>query len=205
MTSLPLRGRGVRSNDSRRKLGTPAGELGCIAFLNGQAFTALKKVSTSLVRAEVYNDVAEKMKRLTALGEGLAEFGRPADALAFFNRALALSGEQPDAYFPFTAYLGKAHLLLERGSNEGHSMLVKGLADAQRQNQRVRESRILIVLGDDAVRVSNTNDALKWFNTALDVARSAGLGRIEAEAGSKLASVLVERGELDDAANRARD
>src|SRR5262245_38331812 len=34
------------------------GELGCIAFLNGQAFTALKKVSTSLVRAEVYNDVA---------------------------------------------------------------------------------------------------------------------------------------------------
>jgi len=73
------------------------GELGCIAFLNGQAFTALKKVSTSLLRAEVYNDVAEKMKRLTALGEGLAEFGRPADALAFFNRALALSNEQPDA------------------------------------------------------------------------------------------------------------
>src|SRR5262245_49389500 len=129
MTSLPLRGPGVRSNDSRRKLGTPAGKrvpvasLGALPSLNGQAFTALKKVSTSLVRAEVYNDVAEKMKRLTALGEGLAEFGRPADALAFFNRALALSSEQPDAYFPFTAYLGKAHLLLERGSSEGRSML----------------------------------------------------------------------------------
>jgi hypothetical protein len=43
------------------------GELGCIAFLNGQAFTALKKVSASLIRAEAYNDVAEIMKRLTAL------------------------------------------------------------------------------------------------------------------------------------------
>jgi CHAT domain-containing protein len=181
------------------------GELGCIAFLNGQAFTALKKVSASLIRAEAYNDVAERMKRLTALGEGLAEFGRPADALAFFNRALALSSEQPDAYFPFTAYLGKARLLLERGSHEGRSMLMKGLADAQRQNQRVRESRILIVLGDDAVRVSNTDDAVKWFSTAVEVARSTGLGRIEAEAGSKLASVLVQRGELDEAAERARD
>src|SRR5262249_15880268 len=181
------------------------GELGCIAFLNGQAFTALKKVSTSLVRAEVYNDVAEKMKRLASLGEGLAEFGRPTDALAFFNRALALSSEQPDAYFPFTAYLGKAHLLLERGSSEGRSMLVKGLADARRQNLRVRESRILIVLGDDAVRVSNTDDAVRWFSTAVEVARSTGLGRIEAEAASKLASVLVQRGALDEAAERARD
>lgn len=181
------------------------GELGCIAFLNGQAFTALKKVSASLIRAEAYNDVAEKMKRLTALGEGLAEFGRPADALAFFNRALALSSEQPDAYFPFTAYLGKARLLLERGSNEGRNMLLKGLADAQRQNQRVRESRILIVLGDDAARVNNTDDALRWFSTAVEVARNTGLGRIEAEAGSKLASVLVQRGELDEAAARARE
>jgi CHAT domain-containing protein len=181
------------------------GELGCIAFLNGQAFTALKKVSASLLRAEVYNDVAEKMKRLTALGEGLAEFGRPADALAFFNRALALSSEQPDAYFPFTAYLGKARLLLERGSDEGRRMLLKGLTEARRQNLRVRESRILIVLGDDAVHLGNTGDALKWFGAALEVARGTGLGRIEAEAGSKLASVLVDRGELDEAATHAKD
>jgi CHAT domain-containing protein len=180
------------------------GELGCIAFLNGQAFTALKMVSASLIKAEVYNDVAEKMKRLTALGEGLAEFGRPADALRFFDRALALSRERPDAYFPFTAYLGKAHLLLERGSNEGRTMLMNGLADARRQNLRVRESRILIVLGDDAVHVGDTDDALKWFNAAIDVASSGGLDRIDAEAGGKLASVLVDRGELDQAATRAR-
>ncbi len=181
------------------------GELGCIAFLNGQAFTALKKVSASFIRAEVYNDVAEKMKRLTALGEGLAEFGRPADALRFFDRALALSLEQPDAYFPFTAYLGKARLLVERGSSEGRSMLIKGLADARGQNMRVRESRILIVLGDDAVRMSNSDQALKWFSTAVEVARSAGLGRIEAEASSKLSSVLVQRGELEEAAIHAKD
>lgn len=181
------------------------GELGCIAFLNGETFTALKQVSASLIKAEVYNDVAGKMKRLTALGEGLAEFGRPADALAFFNRALALSREQPDAYFPFTAYLGKGRLLLERGSNEGRTMLMNGLADARQQNLKVRESRILIVLGDDAVHVGNSDQAIRWFGTAIDVARGSGLDRIEAEAGSKLASVLVDRGELDEAARRATD
>ena len=88
------------------------GELGCIAFLNGEVFTALRMVATAYLQAEMHGDVAAQIKRLTALGEGLAEFGRPADAIRFFDRALARSSENPDVYFPFTAYLGKARLLL---------------------------------------------------------------------------------------------
>src|SRR5262249_20678171 len=42
-----------------------------------------------------------------------------------------------------------------------------------------------------------------WFRKAVERGGSIGLRRIEAEAGSKLASVLVQRGELDEAAKRA--
>ena len=185
--------------------GRAGGELGCVEFLNGEIYTALKMVVAAYFRAEVSHDVAEKMKTLTALGEGLAEFGRPADALRFFNRALDLSAENPDAYFPFTAYLGKARLLLATAApGEGRQMLLTGLAEARRENMRVREARILIVLGDDAIRREDRPAAVKWLNAARDVARQAGLHRIEAEAESKLGSVLSDDGDFEKAAMYAK-
>ena len=51
------------------------GSFGCIAFLKGEVFTALRMVAKPLIsEAEMRGDVAQ-IKRLTALGEGLAEFG----------------------------------------------------------------------------------------------------------------------------------
>lgn len=181
-----------------------AGELGSISFLNGEVFTALKMVAKAYLKAEMYGDVAAQMKQLTALGEGLAEFGRPADATRFFNKALSLSSKNPDVYFPFTAYLGKARLLLSTAqADEGRRMLSAGLDEARREGMRVRETRILTVLGDDAVRTGDREAAVNWLTAAADVARCAGLHRIEAEAGSKLAAVLRDAGDLDQAATYA--
>ncbi len=181
------------------------GELGCIAFLNGEVYTALKRVVAAFLKAELSNDIAAKMKTLTALGEGLAEFGRPADAIRFFSKVLELSAENPDAYFPFTAYLGKARLLLATAApGEGRQMLSKGLSEARREGMRVREARILTVIGEDAIRTGDWAGAVGWLSSAVDVARLSGLHRIEADAGSKLASVLNRSGEFDSAAIYAR-
>ena len=182
------------------------GELGCIAFLNGEVNTALRRVVTAYFKAEVSGDVAEKMKTLTALGEGLAEFGRPADAVRFFNRVLELSAANRDVYFPFTAYIGKARLLLATPTpSEGRRMLAAGLGDARRERMRVREARILIVLGADAIRGGDRTNALRLLREAIDVAREAGLHRIEAEAGSRLASALSADGDLQQAAAYAKN
>ena len=91
------------------------GELGTIAFLNGEIFTATKLVTGAVLKAELSGDVAAQIRYLTALGEGFAEYGRAADAIRFFDKALALSAATPGAYFPFTAYLGKARLLATTG------------------------------------------------------------------------------------------
>jgi CHAT domain-containing protein len=184
--------------------GRATGELGCVAFLNGEPKTALKRVVTAYVKAEISNDVAQKIKTLTALGEGLAEFGRPADAIRFFNRALSLASSNPEAYFPFTAYLGKARLLLTSSPAEGRHMLESSLADSRRDRMRVREARLLIVLGDDALRSGDRSSALGRLKAAVTVASQAGLHRLEAEAGSRLASALRDAGDLQGAAEYAR-
>ncbi len=181
------------------------GELGCIAFLNGEVFTALRMVATAYLQAEMHGDVAAQIKRLTALGEGLAEFGRPADAIRFFDRALLRSSQNPDVYFPFTAYLGKARLLLATPrADEGRRMLFGSLEQARRQDMKVRETRILTVLGEDAVRTGDRDAAVKWLKEAADLARRSGLHRIEADAGSRLASVLSDSGDFERAASYAR-
>lgn len=68
------------------------------------------------------------------LGEGLGKLGRKPDAMKFFDRALRLYKATPGAYFPFTAFVGKARLLAEAGkTSEAEQMLRRELVTA---NQR---------------------------------------------------------------------
>ncbi len=181
------------------------GELGTIAFLNGEIYSALSLVSRALLKAEVSRDVAAQIRYRTALGEGLAEFGRPADAIRFYGKALTLAQGTEGAYFPFTAYLGKARLLASTGrAQEGLGMLHEGLLDARRRSLKVRESRILIVLGELASARGDQQQAIQRLSAAAEVARSAGLDRIEADASSALASRLRDTGNLATAAAYAR-
>ena len=181
------------------------GELGTIAFLNGDIFTATKLVTGASVKAELSGDVASQIRYLTALGEGFAEYGRTADAIRFFDKALARSAATPGAYFPFTADLGKARLLARSGrSEEGLRMLHDGLDEARRKDLKVREARILKVLGEVAAMQGKQDDAVTWLTTAAEVAQGAGLDRIEADASGALASLLRDIGKTELAATYAR-
>ena len=181
------------------------GELGTIAFLNGEIFTATKLVTGAALKAELSGDIASQIRYLTALGEGFAEYGRSADASRFFDKALALSAATPGAYFPFTAYLGKARLLATTGRlEEGLRMLHEGLDEARRKGLKVREARILTVLGELAAAHGKQDDAVTGLSAAAEVARGAGLDRIESDASGALASLLRDIGRTELAATYAR-
>lgn len=177
------------------------GELGTIAFLNGHIFAAAKLVSGALLKAELSGDVAAQIRYRTALGEGLAEFGRTADAIRFYDKALSLSASTPRAYFPFTAYIGKARLLATGArADEGLRMLYQGLEEARRRGLKVREARTLAVLGELSAAGGKHEEAVRWLTAAADVAKKAGLDRIEADASSTLASLLRDAGRTNLAA-----
>src|SRR5260370_7694254 len=152
------------------------GELGTIAFLNGDICTATKLVTGASVKAELSGDVASQIRYLTALGEGFAEYGRTADAIRFFDKALARSAATPGAYFPFTADLGKARLLARTGrSEEGLRMLHDSLDEARRKDLKVREARILKVLGDLAALQAKQGHPVTSFTTPAEVPPATGL------------------------------
>jgi CHAT domain-containing protein len=181
------------------------GELGTIAFLNGEIFTATKLVTEAFLKAELSGDIAAKMRYCSDLGEGFAEYGRSADAIRFFDKALALAASTPDVYFPFTAYLGKARLLATTGhADEGLRMLHEALDESRRKNLKVREARTLTVLGEIAAAGGRRQEAIASLTSAADVAQGAGLGLIEAEASSALASLLRDSGRADAAEGYAR-
>lgn len=181
------------------------GELGTIAFLNGEIYTAVKLVSGALLKAEISGDIAAQIRYRTAMGEGSAEFGRTGDAIRFFDKALALAESTPGAYFPFTAYLGKARLLATSGqAGKGLRMLHEGLAEARQKGLKVREARILTVLGELAAANGKQNEAAAWLTAAADVARNGGLARIEAAASSALALLLRDTGQIETAETYAK-
>ena len=152
------------------------GELGAIAFLNGEIFTATRLVTEAFLKAELSGDVASRMRYCSDLGEGFAEYGRSADAIRFFDKALALAASTPDVYFPFTAYLGKARLLAATGhAAEGLRMLHDALNDSRLKNLKVREARTLTLLGEVAASAGNREEAIASLTSATDVAQGAGL------------------------------
>ena len=96
--------------------------------------------------------------------------------MRFFERALELSASTSGAYFPFTAYLGNARLLMATGrAEEGRRMLLEGVKDARRKSLKVREARIFTVLGEVAANDGKPDEAVNWLTAAADIAQRAGI------------------------------
>jgi CHAT domain-containing protein len=181
-----------RAGDSRWK-SRSEGELGAIAFLNGDMKRAALLVASTALRAETNGDVASQIKSSTALGEGLASFGRQPDALRFFNRALRLHESTPGAYFPFTAYVGKARLLAQSEQlPDARKMLEDGLAEARQKRFRMRETRLLAALAALEDKAGNPAEAYRLLNAAADLAAHAGMFRIESDVTTGLADVVLK-------------
>src|SRR5260370_8020154 len=83
-------------------------------------------------------------------------------------------------------------------------MLHEGLDEARRKGLKVREARILAVLGELAAAHGKQDDAVTRLSAAAEVARGAGLDRIEADASGALASLLRDIGRTELAATYAR-
>lgn len=169
------------------------GELGAIAFLNGNLKQAVRLVGSTALRAETNGDVVSQIKSSTALGEGLANFGRQPDALRFFDRALRIYRSTPGAYFPFTAYVGKARLLAETGHlTEARAMLEQGLAEARQKSFRIRETRLLAALAALEEKAGNPKESFRLLQEAANLAAAAGMFRIESDVTTSLANVALK-------------
>jgi CHAT domain-containing protein/tetratricopeptide (TPR) repeat protein len=181
-----------------------SGELGLIAFLEGNPGRAARLLGGALLSTMTNGDIAGQVRFLELLGRGFEEVNRNAEALRFFERAIKLAEADPDCGLPFMGYEGKAQALMSLGrTDEARSVLESALAKAQSQEKRGHEAELLVRLGRLAAQTGNRRQALTYLEDAGHFATKVQFYRIEADAMYELAQLYRDAGDLSTADARA--
>jgi CHAT domain-containing protein len=181
-----------------------SGELGLIAFLEGNPGRAARLLGGALLSTMASGDVGGQVRFLEMLGRGFEEVNRHAEALRFFERAIKLADSEKDSGLPFMAYEGKVQALVAMGEpDDAKRVLQDALAKARSQQKRGHEAQLLILLGSVAAQTGDRKQAIAYLEQGGQFATSLQLYRMEADAMFELAKLYRDSGDLSTAESRA--
>jgi len=180
------------------------GELGLVAFLEGNPGRAARLLGGALLSAMASGDVGGQIRFLDLLGQGFEEVNRHAEAMRFFDRAIKLAEGERDSGLPFMAYEGKAQTLVAVGKpTEANTVLQNALAKAGAQQKRGHEAALLILLGTVAESTGDSSQAIQYLERAGQIATNVQFYRLEADTMFELAKLYRNAGDLVTADARA--
>jgi len=180
------------------------GELGIIAFLEGDSKRAATMVGDAVLSAIASGDVGEQVRALEMLGNGFNEVRRYGEALAFFDRAIKISSQNPDCGFPYMAYEGKGWTLAGEGQfDEAERALDYALTTARQNEKYGHQSQILIEKGELALRLGSRQQAIEYLEQGGNLGRQHAFFRMAAQAMFDLARIYRDAGDLKSAEERA--
>ncbi len=178
------------------------GELGIVAGLQGKTGEAMLMIGTAVQNAKSTNDLSSVVRFLSVLGNGLIQFGRPEQALTFFDQAIAAGSSVDELRFSAMANLGKVSALVKLNrTKEARDLLAVSLEVARKREglgyiaELLRQDSHL----DEATGLRN--EAIQKLLEALDFARRASANRIIAEIYLDLGRLQLALGRKGDAAN----
>ncbi|MGH9158439.1 MAG: tetratricopeptide repeat protein, partial [Vicinamibacteraceae bacterium] len=172
------------------------GELGLVAFLQGNVGASIILLGQALKTAQSNGDLPSVVRWLTLFGHGYSEVGKPAEALDMYERALKVAAGVPELQFPAMAYVGKGDALVKLGRlGEAEETLTQGLKVASQQEAWGYQAELTLNLAAIAQQRHQATHAEKLLARAEDFAKRAGGNRI-------LAEVALERGRMLRAQNR---
>lgn len=173
------------------------GELGLIAFLEGDSWKAARLVGGALMSAMASGDIGAQIRYLELLGNGLSVQRRQEEALYFFNRAIKLADSCKDCGFPFMAYEGKGEALTALNKpDEAKSALAEALKEARREQKQGHEAQLLILLGRLSLKTGNPPEAISYMETAAATAGRLNYYRMEGDVLFDLAKIYEDQGNL---------
>ena len=180
------------------------GELGFVAFLEGDSRRAAIMVGDAFLSAKASGDTGNQVRLLEMMGNGFNEAKRYGEALAFFERAIKTSGSNPDAGFPFMAYEGESQALAAQGKmSEAVDKLNRALIIARANQKRGHEAMILLSLGELALQSGDRQGAMNSIEQAGQIAQRYNFYRTEGQAMIDLAGLYRDAGDLKSAEERA--
>src|SRR6202162_1103417 len=190
---------GEREWESRAK-----GELGFVAFLEGDSRHAAIMVGDAFLSAKASGDTGNQVRLLEMMGNGFNEAKRYGEALAFFERAIKTSSSNPDAGFPFMAYEGESQALAAQGKmSDAVDKLDRALTVARAKQKRGHEAMILLSLGELALQSGDRQGAMNYLEQAGQIAQTYNFFRTEGQAMIDMAGIYRDAGDLKSAEERA--
>lgn len=179
-------------------------ELGIIAFLQGESGHAAKLVGDALLSAMASGDTGGQVRSLEMLGNGFNTVQRYAEALAFFDRAIKVATNTPDAGFPYMAFEGKAQALVGQNKlREARDTLNQALAIAKKNDKFGHQSQIFIQLGELDLQTGTRNEATAYLEEAGQLGWTHAFYRMADQAFSDLTNIYSAGGDLKSAAHYA--
>jgi CHAT domain-containing protein len=176
------------------------GELGVIAFLEGNTASAVSQLGKAILSAYRTGDTASQVRLLSMLGNGFNEERRFSEALTMFKRAIATTESTPDAGFPFMAYGGEAAALTGlHQTAQAKELLERALTAARSQENRVNEADLLVQMGEVALAEDNLDAAKSHFIQAGRIADEMRLYRTLSYAMFDLANLDRQLGDIENA------
>jgi len=183
-----------------------SGELGLVAFLEGNPGRAARLLGGALLSTMASGDTGGQIRFLELIGRGFEEVNRHTEALRFFERAIKLADAEKDSGLPFMAYEGKAQALVALGKpDEAKTVLEDALSKARSQQKRGHEAQVLILLGKLASQTGDRKQAIADLESAAQFSKRVQFFRMEADAMFELATLYRDAGDLPAAEARATD
>ncbi len=177
-----------------------SGEIGILAFLEGNPKEARNRVLASIAAAELSGDTGAQIRYLSLLGQGLAESHKPYEALWPLDHALSIAEDTPETGFPKLALSGKASALTQLGRfHEAQATIDEGLRYARGHRYIGFEVDMLAQSGQLAEAQNQLANAISFYEKAASLAKQVGFNRGLAEVNAQLASLYRRSGMLPQA------
>jgi len=181
------------------------GELGLVAFLQGDVGGAVVGLGQAIKVAQANGDVSSLVRWLTLFGHGYVQLGRPAEALDFYDRALTAASAVPEIQFPVMTHVGRSNALIELGRLEEADAILARASDVAATSQALGYQAQLVA---QRAQIANARkqpaEALKLLAEARRLASAAGANRLVAEIALDTARVQDQQGVHTDAEKMLR-
>lgn len=182
------------------------GELGLVAFLQGDVGGAVVGLGQALKVAQSNGDVSSVVRWLTLFGHGYVQLGRPEEALAFYDRALAAALAVPEIQSPVMTHVGRSNALIRLGRlDEADGVLAKAGEVAARSDALGYQAQLLSQRGAIANQRGQAAEAVVRYGEALALARKAGANRLIAEIALESARLQREQKNIAEAERVLRE
>jgi tetratricopeptide (TPR) repeat protein len=178
--------------------------LGIIALLDGGTGDAMQLVGEALRTSIELKDVGAHIRYLNLMGNGLTLFGRPEDAIRYYDRALQLVRSTSELDTSVMAVSGKAKALIALNKRpEAEKLFQETLDRARLRNRRGLAASILTELGKVSSQAGERTRAIGFYEEAAALAAGSELHRVTAMAMFGLAKLYRDAGDLQKAEDRA--